>query len=313
MTIAYGLSCIASLLLVGGFFTIEKRKDGPLLSVAALVFISNLGCLLISLSKTHSSALRANRVAYIGNVFLPLSMILLLLVLCQISVPKKWITYLFIFALLLLLLTFTPGMLNIYYNRISLKTEGGFSILVREYGPLHIIYYFYLIFSFAAMLFIILLTMFRSKTINRMHVLYLFFIVLGNLVIWVMEQFSEKRFEFLSVSYIVSETLILLHIAALNESRKKEIPLFEGINSEENAVFSPKSIDGILGNCEEIHDFTRREKEVLRLLLMNEKRKDIAKQLFVTESTVKKYTAQIFRKLSVSNRMELFVKLKKYQ
>ena len=313
MTIAYGLSCIASLLLVGGFFTIEKRKDGPLLSVATLVFISNLGWLLISLSKTLSSALMANRVAYIGNVFLPLSMILLLLELCQISVPKKWITYLFIFALLLLLLTFTPGMLNIYYNRISLKTEGGFSILVREYGPLHIIYYIYLVFSFAAMLFIILLTMFRSKTINRMHVLYLFFIVLGNLVIWIMEQFSEKRFEFLSVSYIVSETLILLHIAALNESRKKEIPLFEGINSEENAVFSPKSIDEILGNCEEIHDFTRREKEVLRLLLMNEKRKDIAKQLFVTESTVKKYTAQIFRKLSVYNRMELFVKLKKYQ
>lgn len=313
MTAIYGFSCIASLLLVGGFFIVEKKEKGPLISTAALIFISNFGWLLTSLSKTLSSALMANRVAYIGNVFLPFSMILLLLELCRISVPEKWVAYLFVFALILLLLTFTPGMLNIYYNRISLKTEGNFSILVREYGPLHIIYYIYLIFSFAAMLFIILLTMFRSKLANRMNVLYLFFIVLGNLAIWIMEQFSEKRFEFLSVSYVVSEMLILLHIAALNESKKREIPLFEGINSEGNAVFSSESIDGILSNCEEKFDFTKREKEVLRLLLMNEKRKEIAKQLFVTESTVKKYTAQIFRKLSVSNRMELFVKLKKYQ
>ena len=314
MSMLYAGSCMASLLLIGGFFTVEKKKRSRLLSVAFFVFISNFGWLLTALSKSIPSALMANRVAYIGNVFLPFSMILLLLELCKVYVSKKWLNFLFLFDLLLLLLTFTPGISGIYYSRISLETEGNYSVLIREYGSLHIVYYIYLFFSFIAMLFVILSAILRrNAAFNRMNVFYLFFIVVGNLIIWIVEQFTEKRFEFLSVSYIVSEMLMLLHIGALKESEKVEKPLFEGINHEENAVFSPESIDGIMENCTEILDFTKREKEVLRLLLMNEKRKEIAKQLFVTESTVKKYTAQIFRKLSVSNRMELFVKLKKYQ
>ena len=57
---------------------------------------------------------------------------------------------------------------------------------------------------------------------------------------------------------------------------------------------------------------SQREKEVLRFLLENKKRKVIADTLFVTESTIKKHTAAIYRKLETTNRAELFEKAKEY-
>ena len=40
--------------------------------------------------------------------------------------------------------------------------------------------------------------------------------------------------------------------------------------------------------------------------------KEIAEELFVTESTIKKHTSSIFAKFNVTNRYELYAKLKKY-
>ena len=54
---------------------------------------------------------------------------------------------------------------------------------------------------------------------------------------------------------------------------------------------------------------TVREKEVFLEILKNKKRKAIAEELCVTESTVKKHTSHIFAKLGVSSRVELFEKL----
>lgn len=55
---------------------------------------------------------------------------------------------------------------------------------------------------------------------------------------------------------------------------------------------------------------SKREKEVMELLIKGKKRKEIAEELFVTESTIKKHSASIYRKLDVGNKKELFEKVK---
>lgn len=321
-SIIYGTMSIAALFMTAAFYFIEQKKISCLLPVALSVFISNFGWFLTSVSQTLKGALRANRIAYLGNVFLPLFMLSLILNVCQISISKKFLMAALVFSAAILLLTFTPGYSNVYYASVALIQVDGFSVLDREYGPLHIIFYLYLFAYFMSMLTVIGYTFLKKKFVNRMHVLYLFFIVSGNLLIWIMEQFTEKEWEFLSIAYLVSEVLIYLHIGALNTSRKEgennilkksSEPLFKGIQGEEKTVFSEESIDNIFSRCEALKDFTDREKEVLRLILMNKKRKEIGQELFLAESTIKKYTAQIFRKLSVNNRMELFLLLKMYQ
>ena len=55
---------------------------------------------------------------------------------------------------------------------------------------------------------------------------------------------------------------------------------------------------------------SKREIDVFRLLLEGKRRKDIAEELFVTESTIKKHSSSIYRKIGVENRKELLSKIK---
>jgi DNA-binding CsgD family transcriptional regulator len=59
--------------------------------------------------------------------------------------------------------------------------------------------------------------------------------------------------------------------------------------------------------CPELPDLpvTRREKEVIALILAGETNGSIAERLFISESTVKKHVNNIFRKLEIASRWEL--------
>ncbi len=59
--------------------------------------------------------------------------------------------------------------------------------------------------------------------------------------------------------------------------------------------------------------FTQRQKEVFLLLLEGNKIKDIAKKLFITESTVKNHIGAIYEEMKVKNKAEFFNVLKDYQ
>ena len=103
-------------------------------------------------------------------------------------------------------------------------------------------------------------------------------------------------------------------IIIANTSKKAEEYLLGAIQTDDDsaALFSEADIEHILG-CDEIADqITEREKDVLEKLLANKQRKEIADELFVTESTIKKHTGSIFTKFNVTNRFELYAKLKKY-
>ncbi|MBQ3593348.1 MAG: response regulator transcription factor, partial [Clostridia bacterium] len=222
----------------------------------------------------------------------------------------------------------TPGFLPYYYKNVSIAVINGTTRLIRDYGPLHLLYYVYLFLYFALMLLVIIHSTVKKKITSTLHTTFLLCAVLCSIVIWLAEQFLPRGFEILTVSYVISEIFILLlygilqeygirgengSIIIANTSAKAEEYLSGAIQSDDStALFSEKDIRHIL-SCEKIVSrITEREKEVLERLLANKQRKEIAEELFVTESTIKKHTSSIYSKFNVTNRFELYAKLKKY-
>ena len=85
--------------------------------------------------------------------------------------------------------------------------------LDKVYGPLHVIYLFYLVSFFAAMIGVAVYAAKKKKlnSIGRMTVLISAFSV--NIGVWFIEQIVKFDFELLSVSYIISELFLLgLHL-----------------------------------------------------------------------------------------------------
>lgn len=67
------------------------------------------------------------------------------------------------------------------------------------------------------------------------------------------------------------------------------------------------------GNGADLKSFglTRREEEIVGLILEGKSNKEIGEELFISETTVKKHVSNIFEKVGVGRREELFAKVKK--
>jgi len=59
----------------------------------------------------------------------------------------------------------------------------------------------------------------------------------------------------------------------------------------------------------DIHNLTRKENEVLNLIVKGLGDKEIAKSLFVSVPTVRTHITSIFTKMDVNNRKELIIKI----
>lgn len=298
-----GTFAVSAIMLVVYFF-IDKKRDKYLMMLFCSVALCNLGYFLLSTSKNLDMALWANRIAYAGNVFLPFFLLMMIMNLLKFIYPKFLTRILIAINTAMLFITCSGNILPIYYKDVSFEITNGIGSLIKTYGPLHISYKFYLFAYFGAMVGIIIYTMIKKAASSFKHSVFLAFVVIGNITIWLVENKISSDFEFLAISYIITEGLILLLYGILQD--------YEKIKEQNNTVIPVITEKADTTNVADdiLKDLSEREKEVLQYLLDNVKRKEIAEKLFVTESTIKKHTSNIYKKLEVSNRTELLEKVK---
>ena len=217
MSVVYGILCVISLVLIGVCLAVDRKKDICLLFLFVSVFVSNLGQYLISVAPSLSFALNANRIAYLGQVFLPLLLLKMILDLCNLNYKKWFLIVLTVISVAVLFITLTPGIFTLYYKNVSIEIVDGVTKLIRDYGPLHSLYYVYLLLYFIFMLLAIINSSLKKKITSTLHTAFLLSAVLCNIVIWLTERFLPRGFEFLTVSYIISELFVLLLYGILQE------------------------------------------------------------------------------------------------
>lgn len=302
LCVIYSLAAIASFLVLMGYCKTIKNRDVNFILLYISVFVVNSGYFLLSISNTLGTALMANRFAYLGSVMLPLCMMLIMMDVCHIG-DKKQLKGIFIgISIVIFCIAASQGFCGLYYEDVSLTFIDGAAKLIKVYGPLHIIYYIYLFSYLIIMAGMILFSSLKKKVFDMKYAALLLVVVFGNIVIWLVEQFIDTDFEFLSVSYIITEMLLLL-IYGMVEDRTIITEVMAGRDSV------ALDREHLSRQCSELNVLTDREWEVVIAILHDKKRREIAEELNVTEHTIKKHTAHIFAKLEVTNRKELHDKL----
>ena len=319
MSTVYGIAMAVSLVMTGVYYFVDRKHDKWLGLLFVSVAVCDIGYFILSLSKSLSAALWANRIAYLGSVFLPFSLLMMVMTLSRFTYPKILPKILVALNLVMFLMAASGGILPIYYKAVSLDSVNGYSVLIKDYGPLHPVYKVFLFAYFAAMVAVIAYTAAKKTVVSSKHTVFLAFVVIGNIAIWLVENMIHSSFEFLSISYIVTEGMILFLYSILQDYGVTDNPqtVVETVEQHTQPVetvkaFSDEQIESIMKSWGAVDTLSQREKEVLRFLLENKKRKVIAETLFVTESTIKKHTSGIYRKLETANRTELFEKAKEY-
>jgi len=320
LSIIYHGAALLSLLLLVGCLMLVKRKNRWFILLFSSVLVVNIGYSLLSVSPNLSFALWANRLSYLGSVFLPYSMLIIILNVTN-TQYKRWISKtLFILALVAFLIAASPGVLGIYYRNVSFAVINGVSTLVKEYGPLHPLYLFYLLGYFSVMVAVIIRAQVKKKIDTTAYAVILAMAVFVNIGVWLIEQLVSIDFEFLSISYIISELFLLgVHLVMTENHQLKEMvknvelikksTLPEGttyVETNESDIeffrFSPEKISGFVSGLDTL---TPTEKQIYDCYIKRLTTKEILANLNIKENTLKFHNRNIYNKLGVSSRKEI--------
>ncbi len=337
MSVIYVATTILSLLLFICYACISNKKNVWFLLLFSSVFIVNAGYLTLSISTNISEALLANRISYLGSVFLPMSMLMLILEACNFKYKKWFPLLLMCISLPVFLIAASPGYLDIYYKSVSLVTVNGFTTLDKVYGPWHSIYLYYLIGYFASMITIITYSVLKKKIKSALQATILFTAVFINIGIWLIEQLVHIDFEILSLSYIASE-LFLLSLNLLYNEQKKTLQTHNIITQEEiltpeieiptpvpsisetevakpndtqsDIIVEAKNESELFAEkCEhfasQIKNLTPTEHAIYELYLSKKSTKEVLDILNIKETTLKYHNKNIYSKLGVSSKRQL--------
>jgi len=290
---------------IGYYLFMRKNQSEPWLLVLNLsVCVVNLGYLLLSLSRTVEFALVANKIAYCGQVFVPFCMFMIISGLCGFTY-KKWVKYVLIgAAMLMFALVLTTGHLDWYYKSVTLIQADGAAKLVKVYGFLHPVNLVYVLSYFVAMFVVIGVSLKKRKGQSQKLVGLMFAVVIGNIGMWIVEKLITWNFEFLSVSYLMSEFVFFFAYWMLQDYvHVSDVPPTSIVLVD--SMTGAQKLQTVLENLPEQTALTSKEKEVLELVLEGKSRKEIAALLHVSENTVKTHLTHLYEKCNVSGREEL--------
>ena len=311
-SIIYGAAAALSLLLlIGCLFLVRKRK-GWFVLLFSSVWVVNIGYTFLSVSSCLETALWANRISYLGSVFLPMTMLMIILNVTN-TRCKKWLPIsLSVLSIIVFLIAASPGILPIYYKEVSFAVVNGVSTLIKVYGPLHPLYLFYLLGYFAAMVTVIIRASVKKTIDTASHAVILAIAVFVNIGVWFIEQLTSIDFEMLSISYIISELFLLgVHLVMNENQRLRELVMQkEEALRETSSAKKPQKTSNISAEAKDyfahgLETLTPTERVIYDAYLIGTPTKEIMSDLNIKENTLKFHNKNLYSKLGVSSRKQL--------
>ena len=315
--VGYGITLAFAIGLLILYYTLVKEKKLWLGLLYVCVAVVNLGYFMLSMAKSVEFAIFCNDIAYLGSVFLSTCMLLTIVELCGFTVKRLHIAICVIAGAVMFAMIATAGFLPWYYEDVWIETVAGATKLKKDYGILHPLYMIYLLAYFAAMIVAILLSVKKRKVASRKLAGLIAGVVLGNLLVWFFEKFIDWEFEFLAVTYILSEIMLLfLYWMMQDYVHKNEVPT-QIIVEERSPIIivdnksRAEKMQIILQTLPESTTLSARQIEILERILEGKSRKEIAADLFLSENTVKTHTGMLYKALGVSGRDEIYTRFLK--
>lgn len=306
----YLAAAVLSFLIFVGYLLIVRKKDPWYLLLFLSVFVVNTGYFLLAISNSLAMALHANRLAYLGSVFLPLAMWMIILKVTHTNYGKWLPVVLFIISALVFAVAASPGYWDIYYKDVSFTKVNGVAVLNKEYGPLHVLYLIYLLGYFAIMVTTIIQVAVMHKLEAPVYTGILLVAVAVNIGVWLIEQLVHIDFEMLSLSYIISESFLLGLNLLISEYEKGKNTLEKPASQAQPVQQTPA--DPVADEqvqmkmfSEGLSRLTPKEREIYESYVQGMTTAQIMEKLQIKENTLKFHNKNLYGKLGVSSRKQL--------
>lgn len=331
ISIIYGACAVLSLIVLLIYCYVIHQKEVWFLLLFSAILVANIGYLSLSVAQNLEEALLANRIVYLGSVFLPLSVLMIIFKITKIAY-KCWLPgVLTVFVSFVFLICASPGYLNIYYKEVSFEILNGIPTLHKIYGFCHNLYLIYILAFFAIMVGLVVYVIAKKKTSSVSHAVILSVAVGINIAVWILERYVNIAFELLPITYLFTGIFLLgLHIMILENERLRalanstaptpmteknlgeELPVMNSHTNHTNVVTQDNSAlyeQFIKG----LSELTPTEHTIYDYYILGNNTSEIMIALNIKENTLKFHNKNIYGKLGVSSRkqlMEIYKQLK---
>lgn len=316
LTIVYGMMAVLSVLLAVFCLFWDKKRERLFVTLFGCVAMINCGYFLLAISNSLEMAKLANGVSYFGAAF---SMLLMLFIICDVCRIKKriWLNWILGgISACVFLLAAGADWRGLYYKSLSIEQVNGMTRLVKEYGPLHDCYSLYLMGYLILMMVVIAYSTGKKRLASPKYALFLLVAVFLNIGVWAVEQAVDVTFEFLSVSYIVTEILLLLIYGMLYDygiirpgAGIVSASVLTQMNNQTEAYTElPGGMEELFDSfVEKVATLSLAERRILDYYINGREINEIPELAFISINTVKKHNRSIYQKLGVASRDELML------
>ena len=315
MVMVYSALALLSILILLGYLLLEKKKELYFAALFTCVAAINGGYFLQAISRTLTGALMANRLSYLGAAYSVLVILLIIMDVCRIRCTGKLTALLVGISTAAFLLAASGDWLGLYYEAVSIETVNGMTKLVKDYGPLHTLYPVYLLSYFAAMVAVIIRAGRKGTLSSPKYAVFLTAVALTNLIVWGVEQVIDVDFEFLSVSYIATEVMLLAIYSMLQDygivqpdGAMVSVAMLTQLNTRYVTAPLPPNMEEMFRSfAEKVQTLSAAERRILDYYIDGHEIADIPELAFISIHTVKKHNRSIYQKLEVASRDELML------
>ena len=212
----YIIVCVLSLISCMVFFW-NKRSYYPILYAMVFVvsIIPQFCYVLLALAKDVGEAVTINKFLYLGGSFLPLIGLFVVLSICQIKIPKAVRFIMILFPSAIYGLALTVGHWDMYYKSVDIAQRNGVTVLVKEYGPLHALFYVQIIFFLVATIIVTIYGWFKKPNVSRKILVIASIMQVSSIFAFFIGRLITKEIEWMALGNLIDEIgflIIMNHI-----------------------------------------------------------------------------------------------------
>jgi len=174
------------------------------------ILITNFGYMQLAAADTLKMAVFSNQTVYLGSSFSSFFLVMCLADLCKTKIPMWLQSVMIIYGSVMFFLASSVGYSDLYYKGIMLSHSYGISTLIKDYGPLHIIYPLYLLLTLGGGYYIIIKSFFNRKAVSYKNSILLMVSMTFTVLAYVMEKVLHLEIPLVPAAYVFSQTLVIV-------------------------------------------------------------------------------------------------------
>ena len=174
------------------------------------VMLTNFGYMQVSVANTLDEALQGNQVVYLGSSFSAFCLLMCVADLCKVHIDREIQYILLTLESAIFILASTTQTSTLFYKKVHVESHLGMTFLGKEYGPLHALQPFNLLFIMAMCIVIIVKCFKRRKVVSYRTSAWISGILALIIITYFGERILNIRIELIPISYMICEFVMIM-------------------------------------------------------------------------------------------------------